>query len=289
MSRPRLLLTGAAGRVGRLVRPLLQADFALRLCDLAPLDSAAPDDERLQGDLADPAFARTAVAGVEGVVHLAGLVAPDVSFEDTLAPNYRAVLSLLEACRQAGTPRFVFASSHHLVGLHPPRELPGSAPPAPDGFYGLSKAFGEAACALYARRFGLRVLIVRIGNADPEVVDGRRERMWISARDLAELFRLGLTHPGVSCEIVYGTSQCPDPVFPDLGAQRLGYQPRDHAASHHAPGFRPFSALTPADGSGFLGGPFAAAPLPDPFARTRSSAAATPPVPAAPTPNPPPA
>jgi len=268
MSRKRLLLTGAAGRVGRLVRPHLQTAYALRLCDLAPLEPAAQDDEIVRGDLADPATAAGAVAGVAGVIHLAGLVAPAVSFEDTLAPNYRAVLSLLEACRQAGGPRFIFASSHHLVGLHAPTPLTETSPVAPDGFYGLSKAFGEAACALYARRFGLRTLIVRIGNADPQVVDGRRERMWVSARDLAQLFTLGIEHPDVQCDTVYGTSNCPDPLFPNADALRLGYRPRDHASDHRAPHFRPLHAMTAADGAGYVGGPFAATPLPPPFVRT---------------------
>jgi len=268
MPRKRILLTGAAGRVGRLLRPLLQEAYALRLCDLAPLSAIAPDDEVLNGDLADPAVARQAVAGTSGIVHLAGLVAPAVSFEDTLAPNYRAVLSLLEACRDTGVDRFVFASSHHIAGLHPPGPLSENPPLAPDGFYGLSKAFGEAACALYARRFGIRSLIVRIGNADPAVVDGRRERLWVSGRDLTRLIAIGLEHPTLGCEIVYGTSNCPDPFFPNEAAQRLGYEPQDRATENHAPNFRPLSAMTAADGAGHVGGLFAASPLPRPFERT---------------------
>jgi len=268
MTRKRILLTGAAGRVGRLLRPLLQQSYALRLADIQPVTATAPDDEVLPGDLADPATARRAVEGTAGVVHLAGLVAPAVSFEDTLAPNYRAVLSLLEACRHTGVDRFVFASSHHIVGLHPPAPLPADAPLAPDGFYGLSKAFGEAACALYARRFGLRALIIRIGNADPEVVDGRRERLWVSGRDLAQLIGIGLEHPALGCEIVPGTSICPDAFFGHEAAERLGYRPLDRAADNHAASFRPLSAMTAADGAGHVGGLFAASALPPPFART---------------------
>lgn len=271
MTKKRILLTGAAGRVGRLVRPLLQPSYALRLCDLAPLAPTADDDEIVRGDLADPAIAARAVEGVAGVVHLAGLVAAAVSFEDTLAPNYRAVLSLLEACRRGGVPRFVFASSHHIVGWHAPATLPAAAPVAPDGFYGLSKAFGEAACALYARRFGIRTLIIRIGNADREVVDGRRERLWVSGRDLTQLIALGLEHAAVQCETVYGASNCPDPFFPNEEARRLGYRPQDHAAKHRAANFRPRAELGAADGAGHVGGQFAAADLPGPFVRTRSS------------------
>lgn len=269
MNKKRILLTGAAGRVGRLVRPLLQATYALRLCDLGQVEPMAAGDEIVTGDLADPAVALRAVEGVQAVVHLAGLVAPAVSFEDTLAPNYRAVLNLLEACRQRGVGRFVFASSHHIVGQLAPADVAEGTPLAPDGFYGLSKAFGEAACALYARRFGLRTWTVRIGNADPEVVDGRRERLWVSGRDLGQLLTIGIEHPEVRCEIVYGVSQCPAPFFPVSGAERFGYQPRDHASEHWAAGFRPLTAMTAAEGAGYVGGLFAATELPDPNARTR--------------------
>lgn len=267
--KPRLLLTGAAGRVGRMLRPYLNTHYTLRLCDLAPF-AAGPDEEVLAGDLADPEVARHAVEGVAAVVHLAGLVAPAVSFEDTLSPNYRAVLALLEACRHGGVNRFVFASSHHIAGLHPAGPIAPDAPVAPDGFYGLSKAFGEAACALYARRFGIRTLIVRIGNADPEVADGRRERLWVSARDLARLIRIGIEHADIQCDVVYGTSNCPDPFFSAETAQRFGYRPLDHASAHRRADFRPLGEMTPAEGAKFVGGTFAAVELPPPFVRTRS-------------------
>ena len=259
---PRVLITGAAGRVGQLLTPLLRQSYSLRLCDVKPIPHGLPEDELLQGDLADPAFTSQAAAGVSAVVHLAGLVASQVSFEDTLSPNYLALLQLLAACRHQSIPRFVFASSHHILGLLPSNQTyTESAPIAPDGFYALSKAFGEAACAMYAHRFGIRTLIIRIGNADPQVSDARRQRLWVSARDLAQLISIGLTHPAISCQTVYGVSNCPSPLFPNHEALRLGYQPLDHPANHLSPIFRSIADLTPADGFDKVGGPFAADPL----------------------------
>lgn len=266
MSAKKILVTGAAGAVGRLLTPVLRERYALRLCDLRPMD-AAPGEEAFTGDLADPAFARQMVAGVDGVVHLAGLVASKVSFEDTLNPNYRAVLALLEGCRQENVRRFIFASSHHIVGMYPSdRSYDETAPPAPDSYYGLAKAFGEAACAMYAHRFGIATLVIRIGNAYPEVADGRRERLWVSTRDLAELVHIGLTAAELRYEIVYGVSNCPDPLFTNAAAERLGYRPVADAREAHAAAFRPLAELGPEDGVDRVGGWFTMDPLPHPFA-----------------------
>src|ERR1035441_208024 len=162
MSKPLILVTGAAGHVGELLTPLLRRSFTLRLCDLKPMPLALPEEEAVEGDLADPGFADSVSAGVTGIVHLAGLVASRVSFEDTLNANYRALLAVLEACRRQNIHRFVFASSHHILGLRSSDRLyDESSPLAPDGFYGLSKAFGEAACALYSKRFGIATQIGR--------------------------------------------------------------------------------------------------------------------------------
>jgi uronate dehydrogenase len=268
VNKKTVLLTGAAGRVGTLLQPLLRELYTLRLCDQKPIPSAAPEDECIQGDLSDPAVAEAAVAGVQGVIHMAGLVAPAVSFEDTLGPNYRAVVASLEACRRAGIRRFVYGSSHHVLGHHALGPMPPEALLAPDGFYGLSKVFGEAACALYSNRFGIDVLIIRIGNADPEVVDGRRERLWVSARDLVQLIVIGLERERLGCTVVYGVSNCPDPIFANEQAIQLGYRPLDWAVDHRAANFRFLAEMSASEGSVYVGGQFAAVPLPDPLTPT---------------------
>jgi uronate dehydrogenase len=264
----RILVTGAAGKIGQLLLPLLRHTYSLRLTDVRTIPLALPEDEVLEGDLADPELAMRAVAGVAGVVHLAGLVACDVSFEDTLNGNYRALLSILEACRAQEIRRFIFASSHHILGLHTSDRIYDEASRlAPDGFYGLSKAFGEAACAMYALRYGISTLVIRIGNADPKVADARRERLWISGRDLCQLVTIGLTHERLTYEIVNGVSHSPSPLFSLDSAARLGYDPQDDSRHHRAPDFRSSGDLTEADGYSYAGGRFAVDPLPHPFRR----------------------
>ncbi len=107
--------------------------------------------------------------------------------------------------------------------------------PAPDSYYAMSKVFGEAACAAFSQRYDLATFIIRIGNADAKVSDARRLRMWTSGRDLAQLVRIGLEHPEVRQEIVYGVSESPNPLFSNGRARALGYQPKDNAKDHLHP------------------------------------------------------
>ncbi|MDT6942567.1 NAD(P)-dependent oxidoreductase [Brucella pseudogrignonensis] len=256
----KILITGAAGNVGRLIRPLMKDNYRLRVTGRTDF-ATEEGEEKVIGDLSSPAFCGEVVQGVDGVLHLAGLVGPDLDFEDTLDPNYRAVLYLLEACRAAEVGRFVFASSHHIVGQYPSnRQYDHSVTPAPDGYYGLSKAFGEAASAMYAHRYGIKTMLLRIGNADPKVVDGRRERIWTSATDMVQLIDIGLMHPEINCEVVYSVSNCPDAVFDNSRAEQLGYRPQDFASDHRAVEFQSLSEL-PAEVTTKVGGFFAVSPL----------------------------
>jgi uronate dehydrogenase len=263
--RPLVLVTGAAGRIGTAIRPFLRERFRLRLHDRLPIEEPVGDEEATVGDLAQRADVRAAVAGVDAVLHLACVHGLDLAFDASIDANVRATVHVFDEARLAGVERIVYASSHHVHGAHPASGFGGDAAPyAPDAYYGLGKAFGELVAAMYAERYGLRVLVARIGNADPEVSDGRSLRLWTSARDLAELLALGLVHPEVRHEIVYGVSRCPDPLYPNERAHALGYRPRDRAEEHLAPGFLPFDAMPPRLGRDFVGGAYMVAELPVP-------------------------
>ncbi len=265
----KVLITGASGRVGSAIRPHLRRDFALRLTDLTPPAEPPSDrEEFVHGDLADAGRVAELVAGADAVLHLACVHGLGLTFEASLDANYRGTLNLLAAAAEAGVSRFVYASSHHVLGAYERAGFdPATQSVAPDAFYGLSKAFGEAACAMYARRYALPTFVVRIGNADPQVGDERALRMWTSARDLAALFALGLRLPGLRHEVVYGTSLCPDALFDNRRAFELGYAPRDRAEEHLAPGFLDRTAMGPERGPAHVGGAYAVAPLPSPAAR----------------------
>lgn len=259
-----LLITGAAGIVGTALRPLLREHYSLRLLDRRSVSSLHPDETEIVGDLTDPALVERAVEGVDGILHLACAHGTDIAFQTTVEPNYHATLYLLEAAHRHGVKRFIFTSSHHVLGQYrtDAAESFDDMPPAPDSYYAMSKVFGEAACAGFTQRYDLATFVIRIGNADAQVADARRLRMWTSARDLGQLVRIGLEHPEVSHEVVYGVSESPAPLFHNRRARALGYRPQDNAEDNLAPGYLPYEDMDPAtSGRDHVGGAYAGTKL----------------------------
>ncbi|BAP43235.1 NAD(P)-dependent oxidoreductase [Pseudomonas sp. 21LCFQ02] len=259
-----LLITGAAGIVGTALRPLLRKDYALRLFDRLPITDLADNETGFVGDLTRTQDLVEAVKGVDAVLHLACAHGTDIRYDSTVKPNYDATLQLLEAAAAAQVKRFIFASSHHVLGQYPSdaHEVYDDLPIAPDSYYAISKVFGEAACATYAQRTGMGALVIRIGNADPRVSDARRLRLWTSARDLEQLVRIGLEHPAINYDVVYGVSECPQAFFSNHHARSLGYRPQDNAQDFLAANFLAFDAMDAGtSGRQFLGGAYAVSPL----------------------------
>lgn len=258
-----LLVTGAAGRVGSALRPYLRGTYDLVLHDrvAAPEPSAA--EEVRVSDLASYEDVLAAASGVDAVLHLACVHGLGLRFEDSLDTNFRGTMNLLEAAREHGVTRLVYASSHHVLGLHPLADFPGDeAALAPDAVYGLGKAFGEVACRTYAERYGIKTFVIRIGNADPLAPDARTARMWTSARDLAQLVRIGLEHPDIDYDIVYGVSNVAEPLFANRRARQLGYLALDRAEDNLATDFMSYEAMPPDRGRDFVGGGYAVVDLP---------------------------
>ncbi len=102
-------------------------------------------------------------------------------------------------------------------------------PPRPDSRYGVSKAFGEALGRFYADKFGLGVLCIRIGNFADRPLDRRRLSIWLSPRDFRQLVRIGLEHPDLHYETVYGASESDRAWWDNANAYRLGYRPEDES------------------------------------------------------------
>jgi uronate dehydrogenase len=213
----RVLLTGATGSVGRQLRPFLAETYkSVLLTSPSPITDLRANERHLAGDICDPELVDTLMSQVDGVVHLAGLVGPDYTFEQVLQPNIVACYQLFETVRRRGVKRIIYASSHHAVGFLPRDVVVNErTPPRADSWYGVSKACG------------LDVMCIRIGYVGGKVPDERRLHTWSSARDLAALIGLGLTGALRGFHLVYGASRCPDPLFDNTYAESLGYRPRD--------------------------------------------------------------
>ena len=167
------------------------------------------------------------VDGVDGIVHLGGN-SGEGDWPVILQSNIVGVYNVFEAARRAGVQRIVMATSNHAVGFYPRTEtIDHKVVPRPDSRYGVSKAFSEALASLYADKHGIGFLCVRIGNFGERPIDKRRLAIWISPRDLTQLVRIGLDHPEVRYEIVYGVSNNRRSWYDNSNAYRLGYRPQD--------------------------------------------------------------
>lgn len=228
-----LLITGAAGIVGTGLRRELRPHHpSLRLFVRRPIETLAPGEEVAVGDITNAESLAAAMAGVSGIVHLAGCTS-DAGIDEQIDGNIRGVVNVLEAARAAGVERVVLASSHHVVGYYPrQRRIGTSVLLRPDSRYGLFKAFAEQAGAMYADKYGLRVLCIRIGYVDDRPIDRRRLSIWSSWRDLAQLVGIGLGHPALRYAVVYGVSNNTRGYFDNDAAFRLGYRPQDDAEVH---------------------------------------------------------
>jgi uronate dehydrogenase len=269
MPAPRtILLTGAAGGVGTLMRNLLpRHGYELRLFDMAPIEDAP---EAVTADLADRAALRRAVTGVDAIIHLAG-ISLESTFEKILKANVEGTHNLYEAAREAGVRRVVFASSNHAVGftpsptgdrpLLPGQLIPVDTPHRPDTFYGLSKGFGEDLAQFYWDRHGIETVSVRIGSCFPEPSSVRMLAIWLSPGDCARLFHAALTAEHVGHTVVYGSSANTRLCW-DLGpARALGYEPQDDSESYAAGILADHGELDPTDPDAkYLGGHFCTAP-----------------------------
>jgi uronate dehydrogenase len=135
---------------------------------------------------------------------------------------------VFEAARRNGVKRIIFPTSNHATGFYRRDQIiDHRVYPKPDSRYGVSKVFGEALGSLYADKYGMQFMMMRIGNVNPAPLDKRRLSLWFSPRDLAQLVTIGIEHPDIKFEIVYGVSGNTRSWYDNSNAVRLGYRPDD--------------------------------------------------------------
>jgi uronate dehydrogenase len=289
MADHRVLITGAAGVVGTLMRPrLARAGRVLRLLDLALPDAlpnkqgialpnkqgieAAAEGEQVEivtGSVTDPAAMRAACHGVDAILHLGGQ-SRESSWDEIVDVNINGTHTVLEAARAEGVGRVILASSNHAVGFRTNAEagedgVPADTTARPDTYYGFSKAAIEALGSLYHDRFGLDVICVRIGSCFPTPPGVRGLTTWLSPDDGGRLFEACLSAPKPGYRVIWGVSDNTRRVYSLREAEELGYVSKDNAEVFAAELLKdgPISAQGAAGTSGadYLGGPFTTAEL----------------------------
>lgn len=228
-----VLITGGAGFIGsHVARALVAKGTAVRVLDDLSTGDAANiaglDVELVEGDLADPAVLDRALDGVDAVVNLAARVSVPESCEDPIdydRVNGHAFVQLLQACRERGVRRVVYASSAAIYGDSPPLPTPESAPLAPRSPYAAQKAANEHYGRAFSETLGLETVGLRFfnvfgprqdpGGAYAGVVakfceraaagrgltifgDGEQRRDFVYVEDVARAVVLALSAPDVA-------------------------------------------------------------------------------------------
>ncbi len=225
-----ILITGAAGRIGRVLRDgLRRDDRILRLVDIADLGTARDREELVRLDATDLGALEAATEGVDCVVHLAAI--PEERPWSAIFPlNFTLTYNAFEAARRQGVRRVVYASSIQAVGFHPRRQtLDATARLRPTGYYGVSKAFGEAMASLYADKHGLSVACVRIASFEPKPTNPRMLVTWLSHPDAVHLFDRCIDADDYHFLAVYGVSNNTQRKVNNSHVAWLGYAPQDDA------------------------------------------------------------
>lgn len=231
-STSRVLITGAAGTIGLVLRERLRGRYPLlRLADLMPQAAAQSGEEVITCDVRDVGTLHRALQGIDCVVHLAGIPNED-SWEAIRSTNIDGTYALFEAARLQQVRRVVFASSNHVVGFHRRAHvLDEDSTLRPDSRYGVSKVFGEALGRLYADKYGMSVACLRIGTfrTPDRPTQVRHLATWVSHRDTTELVRACIEHPAFHYVTAYGVSANTRSVWVNREAQFLGFVPKDNA------------------------------------------------------------
>jgi len=227
-----VLVTGSAGAIGRPVcRELERRGHQVRGLDRAPTPGVS---DHVVIDIADRERVRAAMAGIEAVVHLAA-EPNDADFSVLVGSNVVGLFNVMDGAREAGARRVVLASSIQVLGRRGAGSGPARVDEAhPGNHYALTKLWAEEMGAMYARRFGMSVIAVRIAWMVRNPVEARhmlqdpRPSVFLSAHDAGRFFALAVEAKDVEFAVLYAASRGGEERFDMEPAKRLiGYQARD--------------------------------------------------------------
>lgn len=247
----KILLLGAAGRIGSLLRTHLPSclnNTALVAADIVPLIPLNSSEETVQLDILDIDSLESAMEGVECVIHLAG-IPEERTFNTLLEPNIQGTYNVFEAAHRTKVQRVIYASSIHAIGFHPLNsDHNTNTVLRPSSYYGLTKAFGELVGSLYADKYGLSVICLRIGSFVPHPTNAHHLSIWLSYDDTIELFRSAIEAPDIKFAVAYGISANERSPISKSESSLIHFLPTDNAET--------YASTIPEEPIPFLGGEF---------------------------------
>jgi len=253
----KIVLTGAAGRIGSVIRAHFDAhERPLWLTDIRPCAAIGPKETSQIGDLGDAAFVRQLLTGADTVIHMAG-IPDDRPLADLIGPNFLALNQLYATAQELGVRRVIYASSNHTIGMYPVgKKIDTQVAVNPDGDYGASKVWGEALGRMYWEKHGIETVCLRIGSFVERPVSVRHLSTWQSYADFCLLLDASLIAPTLGFEIVYGVS-ANTRAWWDNSSSRVPYRPQDNAENFAQEILRNAAPIDPIEAR-FQGGDFAA-------------------------------
>jgi uronate dehydrogenase len=232
----KIALSGAGGQLGSVVR-------AAMIARGTPLRSAAGSkaltplvegEDVMHGDLRDPAVVDRLLEGVDVLIHFAG-TSVERPLPEIIENNLRGLVEVYEGARRHGVKRIVFASSNHAIGMYPVTEkLSLDCELRPDGFYGLSKVWGEALARMYWDKHGIESVCVRIGSCLERPTEPRHLATWFGHRDLMHFLDRCVEAEDVGFLTIWGVSANTRSWWDNSGAARFGYQPTQNSEDYAA-------------------------------------------------------
>jgi nucleoside-diphosphate-sugar epimerase len=245
----KVLITGASGLVGGVIRNGLAEDYELSGVDIRDV----PDFDLHVADTTDLDAMLPAFEGKDVVIDLASNPSQDSPWDIVHPNNLRCTINAFEAARKAGVKRVIFASSNHATGMYEtdkpysdivsgnyagldPSTIPlvtVDMPIRPDGPYGIGKAFGEATGRYYSDQYGISAICLRIGtlNRESRPMNVRHFATLLTHSDLTQLVQKCVDAPdSLRFGIFYGVSNNTW-RFWDISNSReaIGYEPQDNA------------------------------------------------------------
>jgi NAD+ dependent glucose-6-phosphate dehydrogenase len=241
-NKHRLLITGAAGRIGSAFVAEFPDRFHYRLADRPGATFTHADHEITTFDIADLDAFRTACQNMDTVLHLAADPDPEADFQASLrANNITGAWNAFRAAADTGCRRIVFASSIHAVAGYPSDEpIQEGWPPFPINEYGATKAWGESLAHVFAHRNNLSCIAIRIGAYEAPWIQDAPNTLnlsaYISVRDMNQLIMRTIETPNLAFAIAHGISNNRIKRMDLAGTiATLGYSPQDDGFAIYGP------------------------------------------------------